>query len=209
MTRSAVSSGTVSSGTKYLDRLPRDSIDCHKPAPTITCSCGLVHCFCDSWKTLLNASTPGSSLLPHATIASQTRKDIGCAQSYFNIQPLNSRSFLAAPLQSLTPASVPDRSAGGRDEHASLSPPTPHTVDQPCKLARPVGASWRLRCKGNTSTARMQNRGLACKIHDHMRRTTPLWHMPTPYQNTIGSRHPSIWAGPLELNLHSYVVGAR
>ena len=26
-----------------------------------------------------------------------------------------------------------------------------------------------------------------------------------PYQNTIGGRHPSIWAGPLELNLHSHV----
>ena len=30
-----------------------------------------------------------------------------------------------------------------------------------------------------------------------------------PYQNTIGEREPSIWAGPLELNLHSYAVGAR
>ena len=60
-----------------------------------------------------------------------------------------------------------------------------------------------------TSTTRMQNRGLASKIPDHMRRTTPLWNMPAPYQNTIGGRHPSIWAGPLELNLHSYVVGAR
>ena len=26
----------------------------------------------------------------------------------------------------------------------------------------------------------MQNPGLAAKMHDHMRRTTPLWHMPTP-----------------------------
>ena len=30
-----------------------------------------------------------------------------------------------------------------------------------------------------------------------------------PYQNTIGGRHPSIWAGPLELNLHSHVVETR
>ena len=30
------------------------------------------------------------------------------------------------------------------------------------------------------STTRKENRGLAAKIHDHMKRTTPLWHMPTP-----------------------------
>ena len=54
-----------------------------------------------------------------------------------------------------------------------------------------------------------ENRGLAAKIPDHMRRTTPYGICLPPYQNTIGGRHPSIRAGPLELNLHSHVVGAR
>ena len=30
-----------------------------------------------------------------------------------------------------------------------------------------------------------------------------------PYQNTIGERKPSMWAGPPLSNFHSYVVGPR